>query len=166
MLTDLYRMQRMIGATPGPLTCFLLERGLKTFALRMEHHNRAGLAVARMLEAHSKVEKVWYPALTSHPDHKIGTEQMRGFGSVITFLVKGGERETRKFIDALELFLITPSLGGSESLVTQMATMSFFDYPEDYRRSIGMVDNLVRIALGLEDVEDLLADLQQALETI
>jgi cystathionine gamma-synthase len=166
LLNDLYRMQRMIGATPGPFTSFLLERGLKTFALRMEQHNRAGLAVARMLESHPKIEKIWYPGLKSHPDHRIASQQMRGFGSMISFLVKGGDRETRKFIDALELFLITPSLGGSESLVTQMSTMSFFDYPEDYRRSIGMVDNLVRIALGLEDVEDLIADLQQALDKI
>ncbi|MEW5744638.1 MAG: aminotransferase class I/II-fold pyridoxal phosphate-dependent enzyme [Nitrospirota bacterium] len=166
LLTDLYKMQRMIGATPGPLTCFLLERGLKTFAMRMEHHNRAGLAVARMLEAHPKIEKVWYPALESHPDHTVAMEQMNGFGSVITFLLKGGDRETRRFIDALELFLITPSLGGSESLVTQMSTMSFFDYPEDYRQAIGMVDNLVRLALGLEDVDDLIADLKQALDRI
>ena len=86
----------------------------------MEHHNKAGLAVARMLEAHPKIEKVWYPGLESHPDHKIAMEQMKGFGSVISFLVKGGDKETRKFIDSLELFLITPSLGGSESLVTQM----------------------------------------------
>jgi len=166
LLNDLNRMQRMIGATPGPFTCFLLERGLKTFAMRMEHHNRAGLVIARMLESHPKIEKVWYPGLASHPDHRIAVQQMRGFSSVITFLVKGGDRETRKFIDSLELFLITPSLGGSESLVTQMATMSFFDYPEDRRRSIGMVDNLVRIALGLEDVEDLIADLKQALDRI
>ena len=166
LLNDLYRMQRMIGATPGPFTSFLLERGLKTFALRMEHHNRAGLAVARMLESHPKIEKIWYPGLESHPDHRIAIQQMRGFGSMISFLIKGGDRETRKFIDSLELFLITPSLGGSESLVTQMSTMSFFDYPEDYRRSIGMVDNLVRIALGLEDVDDLTADLQQALDKI
>jgi len=166
LLTDLYRMQRMMGATPGPFACFLLERGLKTFALRMEHHNRAGLTVAKMLEAHPKIEKVWYPGLPSHPDHKIAAEQMAGFGSVITFLVKGGDKEARQFIDALELFLITPSLGGSESLVTQMAMMSFFDYPEEYLKSIGMVDNLVRIALGLEDVDDLLADLQQALDKI
>jgi cystathionine gamma-synthase len=166
LLNDLYRMQRMIGATPGPFTSFLLERGLKTFALRMEQHNRAGLAVARMLESHPKIEKIWYPGLESHPDHQIAIQQMRGFGSMISFLIKGGDRETRKFIDTLELFLITPSLGGSESLVTQMSTMSFFDYPEDYRRSIGMVDNLVRIALGLEDVEDLIADLQQALDKI
>jgi len=166
LLNDLYRMQRMIGATPGPFTSFLLERGLKTFALRMEHHNRAGLAVARMLESHPKIEKIWYPGLKSHPDHRIAIQQMHGFGSMISFLIKGGDRETRKFIDSLELFLITPSLGGSESLVTQMSTMSFFDYPEDYRRSIGMVDNLVRIALGLEDVDDLIADLQQALDKI
>ncbi|MDH4138198.1 MAG: aminotransferase class I/II-fold pyridoxal phosphate-dependent enzyme [Anaerolineae bacterium] len=166
LLNDLYRMQRMIGATPGPFTCFLLERGLKTFALRMEHHNHAGLAIARLLESHPKIEKIWYPGLESHPDHRIAVKQMRGFGSVITFLLKGGDKETRKFIDSLELFLITPSLGGTESLVTQMATMSFFDYPEDYRRSIGMVDNLVRIALGLEDVDDLIADLKQALNKI
>jgi cystathionine beta-lyase/cystathionine gamma-synthase len=119
-----------------------------------------------MLESHPKIEKIWYPGLKSHPDHRIAIQQMRGFGSMISFLIKGGDKETRKFIDSLELFLITPSLGGSESLVTQMSTMSFFDYPEDHRRSIGMVDNLVRIALGLEDVEDLIADLQQALNKI
>jgi cystathionine gamma-synthase len=144
----------------------LLERGLKTFGLRMEHHNLAGLAVARMLEEHPKVEKVWYPGLESHPDHRIASDQMQGFGSVVTFLLRGGDAETRAFIDSLELFLITPSLGGSESLVTQMSTMSFFDYPEDYRRAIGMVDNLVRLALGLEDVDDLIADLRQALDRV
>jgi cystathionine gamma-synthase len=166
LMNDLYKMQRMIGATPGPLTCFLLERGLKTFGMRMEHHNSAAVEIARMLESHPKIEKVWYPALESHPDHKIATEQMKGFGSVISFLVKGGNAETRKFIDALDLFLITPSLGGSESLVTQMWAMSFFDYPEQFRKDIGMVDNLVRLALGLENKDDLIADLKQALDTI
>jgi cystathionine beta-lyase/cystathionine gamma-synthase len=85
---------------------------------------------------------------------------------VVTFLLRGGDKETRKFIDSLELFLITPSLGGSESLVTQMSMMSFFDYPEEYRRNIGIVDNLVRLALGLEDVNDLTDDLKQALDKI
>ena len=165
-LDPVYKMQRMIGATPGPLTCFLLERGLKTFGLRMEHHNRSGLEVARFLEAHPKIEKVWYPGLRSHPDHNTAKNLMRGFGSLITFLVKGGDGETRRFIDSLKLFLITPSLGGSECLVTQMAPMSFFDYPEKYRKSIGMVDNLVRIALGLEDTEDVIFDLEQALARI
>jgi len=166
LLDDLYRMQRMIGAMPGPFTCFLLERGLKTFGLRMEQHNRAGMAVARMLESHPKIEKVWYPGLASHPDHAIARKQMKGFGSLISFLIRGGDAETRKFIDSLELFLITPSLGGSESLVTQMSMMSFFDYPEEYRLNIGIVDNLVRIALGLEDAEDLISDLEQALGRI
>jgi cystathionine gamma-synthase len=166
LMNDVYRMQRMIGATPGPLTCFLLERGLKTFGLRMKHHNEAGLAIARMLEAHPKIEKVWYPGLDSHPDRAIAREQMKGFGSVVTFLLRGDDAKTRKFIDNLELFLITPSLGGSESLVTQMWMMSFFDYPEDYRKKIGMADNLVRLAMGLEDVDDLIADLKQALEKI
>lgn len=164
LLNDLYRMQRMIGAVPSPLTCFLLERGLKTFAMRMEHHNKAGLAIARMLETHPMIEKVWYPGLASHPDHAIAKQQMKGFGSVVTFLLKGDDAKTRKFIDSLELFLITPSLGGSESLVTQMSMMSFFDYPEEYRQSIGIKDNLVRLALGLEDVDDLIADLKQALD--
>ncbi|MCX8070534.1 MAG: aminotransferase class I/II-fold pyridoxal phosphate-dependent enzyme [Thermodesulfovibrionales bacterium] len=166
LLNDLNKTQRMIGATPGPLTCFLLERGLKTFALRMEHHNKAGQLVAEMLEGHPKIEKVWYPGLKSHPDYNIAKSQMKGFASVVTFLVKGNDAETRRFIDSLELFLITPSLGGSESLVTQMSTMSFFDYTEDYRKAIGMVDNLVRIALGLEDIEDLIEDLKQALDRI
>jgi len=166
LLIDLYKMQRMIGAVPGPVTCFLLERGLKTLALRMEQHNNAGLAVAQMLESHPKIEKVWYPGLASHPDHGIAKDQMKGSGSVVTFLLKGGDKETRQFIDSLELFLITPSLGGSESLVTQMSTMSFFDYPEEHRREIGMVDNLVRLALGLEDVADLMDDLNQALEKV
>jgi len=166
LMNDVYRMQRMIGATPGPLTCFLLERGLKTFGLRMEHHNRAGLAIARMLETHPKIERVWYPGLESHPDRKIAKGQMKGFGSVVTFLLRGNDAKTRRFIDSLELFLITPSLGGSESLVTQMWMMSFFDYPEDYRKKIGMADNLVRLALGLEDVDDLIADIKQALDKI
>jgi cystathionine beta-lyase/cystathionine gamma-synthase len=91
---------------------------------------------------------------------------MKGFGSVVTFLLKGDDARTRKFIDNLELFLITPSLGGSESLVTQMWMMSFFDYPEEYRKKIGMSDNLVRLALGLEDVEDLISDLRQALDKV
>jgi len=166
LLEELNRLQRMIGSIPGPLSCFLLERGLKTFALRMEQHNRAGLLLAQVLERHPKIERVWYPGLASHPDYAVARQQMRGFGSVISFLVKGDGTQTQKFIDALELFLITPSLGGSESLVTQMATMSFFDYPVEYRQSIGMVDNLVRVALGLEDPEDLIADLQQALERL
>lgn len=166
LLEDLNKLERMFGATPGPHTCFLLERGLKTFGLRMEHHNRAGLAVAQFLESHPNVEKVFYPGLKSHPDYKVAKKQMRGCGSVISLLVKGNNKQTCKFIDSLELFLITPSLGGSESLVTQMAVMSFFDYTPEFRKSLGISDNLVRIALGLEDVEDLIADLDQALRKI
>jgi cystathionine gamma-synthase len=163
LLEDLNKLERMAGATPGPHTCFLLERGLKTFGLRMEHHNRAGLEVARFLEAHPKVEKVWYPGLKSHPDHRVAKKQMRGSGSVVSVRVKGNNKATCRFIDALELFLITPSLGGSESLVTQMAVMSFFDYTPEFRKALGITDNLVRLALGLEDVDDLIADLDQAL---
>jgi cystathionine gamma-synthase len=166
LLEDLNKLERMVGATPGPHTCFLLERGLKTFGLRMEHHNRAGLAVAKFLESHPKVEKVWYPGLKSHPDHRVAKKTMRGCGSVISILVKGNNKATCRFIDALDLFLITPSLGGSESLVTQMAVMSFFDYTPEFRKKLGITDNLVRLALGLEDVEDLIADLDQALSKV
>ena len=166
LLEDLNKVQRMIGSIPGPLSCFLLERGLKTFPLRMERHNRSGLLVAQALEKHPKIQKLWYPGLKSHPDFALAKAQMRGHGSVISFLVKADNQGTQKFIDSLELFLITPSLGGSESLVTQMATMSFFDYSCEYRQSIGMVDNLVRLALGLEEPEDLIGDLYQALERI
>ena len=166
LLEDLNKLERMAGATPGPHTCFLLERGLKTFGLRMEHHNRAGLEVAKFLEAHPKVEKVWYPGLKSHPDYRVAKKQMRGNGSVISIRVKGDNKGTCRFIDALKLFFITPSLGGSESLVTQMAVMSFFDYTPEFRQALGITDNLVRLALGLEDVEDLMADLDQALKKV
>jgi len=165
-MDEVFAMNKMIGAMPGAMGSFLLERGLKTFAMRMEVHNRNGLTVARFLEGHPKIEKVWYPGLPSHPDHAVAMQQMRGHGSVISFLVRGGNEETVRFIDSLDLFLITPSLGGTESLVTQMALMSFFDYPEEERQRIGMVDNLVRIALGCEDVEDLISDLEQALARV
>jgi cystathionine gamma-synthase len=166
LLEDLNKLERMAGATPGPHTCFLLERGLKTFGLRMEHHNKAGLTVAKFLESHPKVEKVFYPGLKSHPDHAVAKKQMRGNGSVISIRVRGNNKATCRFIDALELFLITPSLGGSESLVTQMAVMSFFDYTPEFREKLGITDNLVRLALGLEDPEDLMADLDQALSKV
>lgn len=165
-LEELNKLQRMVGSMAGPFSCFLLERGLKTFGLRMAHHNRAGLDVARFLESHPRVERVWYPGLKSHPDYRIARAQMHGFGSVISFLLKGDGKATHRFIDRLKLFLITPSLGGSESLVTQMATMSFFDYSAEYRASIGIADNLVRLALGLEDAHDLIADLEQALDRV
>jgi cystathionine gamma-synthase len=166
LLEDLNKLERMAGATPGPHTCFLLERGLKTFGLRMQHHNDAGLTVAKFLESHPKVEKVFYPGLKSHPDYGVAKKQMRGNGSVISIRVKGNNKATCRFIDALELFLITPSLGGSESLVTQMAVMSFFDYTPEFRKALGITDNLVRLALGLEDIDDLIADLDQALNKV
>jgi cystathionine gamma-synthase len=165
-LEDLNKLERMVGATPGPHTCFLLERGLKTFGLRMEHHNRAGLTIAKFLEAHPKVEKVFYPGLKSHPDYLVAKKLMRGNASVISIRVKGNNKATCRFIDSLKLFLITPSLGGSESLVTQMAVMSFFDYTPEFRKNLGITDNLVRLALGLEDVDDLIADLDQALKKV
>lgn len=166
LIEQLFSTQKMFGALPGALTCFLLERGLKTLPLRMKQHNHNGPLVARAMEGHPKIEKVWHPSLDSHPDHKIAEEQMDGSGSVISFLVKGGNDEAARFIDALEIFQITPSLGGTESLVTQMWIMSFFDFEPEERERLGIKDNLVRVALGGEDVEDLLADLEQALDKV
>ena len=166
MLDEVFRIHGMLGAIPGALTCFLLERGLKTFAMRMERHNQNGLTVARALERHPKVERIWHHGLESHPDHAIAKQQMRGFGSVISFLVRGGLEEAARFVDSLRIFLITPSLGGTESLVTQVAVMSYYEYPREQREALGIPDNLVRISLGCEDVEDLIADLFQALDKI
>src|ERR1700759_4244895 len=108
LLEDLNKLERMFGATPGPHSCFLLERGLKTFDLRMEQHNKSGLAVAKFFEAHPRIEKVFYPGLQSHPDYKVAKKLMRGNASVISILVKGNNKATCRFIDALKLFLITP----------------------------------------------------------
>ena len=159
-------LQGQLGGTIDPHCAYLLLRGLKTLAVRIEKHNRNGLAIARFLQNHPRVEHVYYPGLETHPDHAIAKEQMRGFGGVVSFLVKGGLDETLRFIDNLKLPYLGPSLGGVESLVYHPVTLTFNDMPVAEREKLGIMDNLVRYAAGIEDEEDLMADLDQALRAV
>jgi cystathionine gamma-synthase len=158
--------QKMTGGVPDPNSCFLLLRGLKTYSLRMERQNQTALDVAQRLEKHPKIKRVYYPALPSHRQHKLAKEQMRGFGGVVTFDVNGNLEQTLKFLDTLKLCLIAPSLGGPESLITHPATVTYYAMTREERIAIGITDELVRLAVGFEDVEDIIADLDQALAVI
>ncbi len=165
-ITALRQAQGVLGSVVAPQNAYLLERGLRTLALRVQKQNENGLAVAHFLEAHPKIERVWYPGLESHPDHELAQRQMSGFGGVISFNVKGDYEATQQFIDATQIPYIAPSLGGVESLIEQPALMSYYEMEPEDRRALGIGDNLVRYALGIEDADDLIADLLQALEQI
>jgi cystathionine gamma-synthase len=163
LLSALREVQGMLGGICDPNSAYLLMRGIKTLALRMERHNANGLAVARYLDEHPRVTRVHYPALPSHPDHAIAMAQMRGCGGVVSFEIDGDLQTTSRFIDRLRLPLIAPSLGGVESLVEQPALMSFYELTTEERLAVGMRDNLVRLSCGIEDSEAIIADLEQAL---
>jgi cystathionine gamma-synthase len=158
--------QGVLGTILPPQTAALLERGLRTLALRMARHNENGLAIARYLEAHPKIRQVWYPGLESHPDHSLACRQMSGFGGVVSFEVAGDLTQTGRFIDALHIPYIAPSLGGIESLIEQPALMSYYEKEPEERAALGISDSLVRFAIGIEDSADLIADLEQALAQI
>ena len=155
-----------VGSAADPHQAWMILRGLKTFAVRMEQHNRNALEVAEWLERHPKVERVWYPGLDSHPDHEVAKDQMRGFGGMVSFEVKGDEAQTLRFIDSLRLWLLGPSMGGVESLVSHPATVSYYELSHDERYRIGIYDNLIRLAVGIENIEDLIGDLEQGLAAI
>ncbi|MEM9187314.1 MAG: aminotransferase class I/II-fold pyridoxal phosphate-dependent enzyme [Planctomycetota bacterium] len=164
-LEPVRNLRGIMGAVNGPQNIYLLLRGLKTFELRMQRHNENGLAVARFLESHPRVEKVYYPGLESHRDHEIAKQTMRGFGGMVTFLVKGADwRATADIVDAARLARIAPSLGGVESLIEQPLLMSYYNCTPDEREAYGIPDNMIRLACGIENPEDLIADLAQALE--
>ncbi len=165
-IAPLRQAHSMFGGVVDPGCSYLLLRGLKTLGLRMERHNGNGLQVARFLAGHPAVTEVHYPGLPGHPDHAQAVRQMRGFGGVVSFAVRGGMEGVRSFIDALRIPLIGPSLGGVESLVEQPALMSHYELDPAQRRAIGVSDGLVRYALGIEDTDDLIADLAQALERV
>lgn len=156
----------VMGAVSDANTAYFLLRGLKTLGVRVRHQNDTGLQVAQFLAAHPAIERVWYPGLPSHPDHETAVRQMSGFGGVVSFTVRGDLRRTAQFVDALQIPYISPSLGGTESLVGQPALVSYYPYSPEERRALGIGDNLVRLALGLEDADDLIADLKQALAYI
>lgn len=163
IMAPVAELLEMTGSITDPNTSFLLERGLRTLGIRVERHNLNGQRVAEFLESHPKVEKVFYPGLASHPDHDRAVRLMEGFGGVVTFLFKGGLRETLDFIDRCEIPYLSPSLGGVESIIDPVAPMSFWKMSKAERESIGMTDNLVRLATGIEDSEDIINDLEQAL---
>ncbi len=153
----------VLGGVCDPQPAALLERGLKTLALRVERQNRTAQAVAEFLDRHPRVRRVWYPGLASHPDHAVATAQMSGFGGVVSFELAAGLAGTSAFVDALRLPIIAPSLGGVETLVEQPALMSYYELSTAEREAVGIRDNLVRLSLGLEDPQDLIADLARAL---
>jgi cystathionine gamma-synthase len=144
---------------------YLLERGLKTFELRMQRHNANGQAIAEFLAGHPRVEKVFYPGLPSHPYYEVARRQMKGCGGLVTFLVKNADwRQTAAVVDACQVARIAPSLGGVESLIEQPLIMSYYETPPADRRRFGIPDNMIRLASGIENAEDLIEDLRQALE--
>jgi cystathionine gamma-synthase len=153
----------LMGAVCDPHAAYLVHRGLKTLALRVHQQNASSQAIAEALQSHRRVKQVWYPGLPSHPSHAIATRLMRGFGGVVTFELEGDLDSTSKFIDALEIPRIAPSLGGVESLVEQPALMSYFELSTEQREAVGIRNTVVRYAVGIESADDLIADLLQAL---
>ncbi len=153
----------ILGAVPDANAAYLLLRGLKTLAVRMERHNDNALRVARWLEAHPRVRRVWYPGLESHPDHEVARRSMAGFGGVVTFELDADFETAVRFVDGCRLPYLAPSLGGVESLIEMPATMSYWDRTPEERAAYGITDSLVRFSCGIEDPEDLIADLEQSL---
>jgi len=164
MIGAVKETQAMLGDVSDPHTAYLLLRGLKTLALRVRQQNRTALSVARFLQNHPAVRHVFYPGLPNHPDYPIARQQMEGFGGVVSFTLNADLETTGRFIDHLTIPHIGPSLGGVESLVEQVALMSYYELSTEEREAIGIADNLVRLAVGIEDPDDLIADLAQALD--
>ncbi len=158
-------IQNAAGAVLGPMDSWLVLRGVKTLAVRMRQHNENGLAVAKFLSEHPKVKKVHYPGLVSHPQHELAKKQMTGFGGMLSFET-GSLENAKKVLKSVRLCSLAESLGGVETLISHPATMTHASVPPEQRQRLGITDGLVRISVGIEDVEDLIADLEQALERI
>ncbi len=160
----LYFIQNASGAVCGPMDSFLVLRGIKTLHVRMQRHCENGKAIAEYLTKHPKIEKVFWPGLESHPNHAIAKSQMTDFGGMISFVPKGGSYEDAiKIVEKLEIFTLAESLGGVESLAGHPASMTHASIPKEEREKSGVVDSLIRLSVGIEDVEDLIADLEQAI---
>ena len=161
---EIYRIQNSSGAITSPMDSFLVLRGIKTLHLRMERHCENGEKVARFLKNHPKINRVFWPGFKDHPNHDVAVKQMRGFGGMISFSLKGNERNhALEILKKVKLFALAESLGGVESLIGHPATMTHASIPKKEREQSGIVDSLIRLSVGIEDVEDLLADLNQAL---
>lgn len=160
-------LQNASGATPGPQDCFLVLRGIKTLHLRMERHSQNGKTIAAYLKNHPKVEKVYWPGFEDHPNHDIAKKQMRDFGGMISFTLKGNRLEdAKKVMENFQVFALAESLGGVESLCGHPASMTHASIPKEEREKVGLVDSLIRLSVGVEDAEDLKNDLAQALSSI
>jgi len=164
LAADLRFLQNATGPVPGPMDCFLVLRGIKTLAVRMDAHERNAGRVARMLADHPGVERVYYPGLPTHPDHAVASRQQRGFGGMVTFVVAGGVERATEILSRLRLFTLAESLGGVESLAEHPASMTHASIPPARRAELGVGDGLIRLSVGIEDGDDLLADLRQAIE--
>ncbi len=161
----IYFLQRAVGAILGPMDCFLISRGIKTLAVRMDRHDSNGRAIAKFLEGHAKVKRVLYPGLASHPQHELAKRQQRGFGAMISFDL-GSVSAARTLLNNVHLCSLAESLGGVETLISHPATMTHSAIPAEVRIQSGITDGLVRLSVGIEDVEDLIADLDQALAKV
>jgi len=159
-------LQNAIGAVPAPFDCFLVLRGIKTLHLRMQAHEKNAIVVSQFLETHPKVVKVIYPGLKSHPQHELAKRQQSGFSGMITFYIKGGINESRKFLENLKLFVVAESLGCVESLAEHPAIMTHASVAPEVRAKLGISDNLVRLSIGVEEIEDILNDLKYALDQV
>ena len=156
-------LQNAVGAVAGPFDSYLALRGVKTLALRMKQHNESGLKIAKWLEQHPRVKQVIYPGLESHPQHALAVKQMQGFTGMISIFLDGDIDSARRFLEAVEIFALAESLGGVESLIEHPAIMTHASIPAENRQKLGIHDNFVRISVGIEDSDDLIADLEQAL---
>jgi cystathionine beta-lyase len=164
---EMYRIQNSSGAVPGPMDCFLVLRGIKTLHLRMDRHCENGAKIAHFLKAHFAVEKVYWPGFKSHSNHAIARQQMRDFGGMLSFTLKGNKlQDALAVFKNLKLFSLAESLGGVESLIGHPATMTHATIPKEIRERSGIVDSLIRLSVGVEDAEDLIEDLRQALEVL
>jgi len=165
LATEMYRIQNSSGAVTAPMDSFLVLRGIKTLHLRMQRHCENGERIARFLSTHPKVDKVYWPGFETHPNHHVAKAQMRGFGGMISFTLKGNQlQDALDLVKKVEIFALAESLGGVESLIGHPATMTHASIPKEVREQSGVVDSLIRLSVGVEDADDLIADLKQALE--
>ncbi len=160
---QLASLRSAVGGVAGPLDAYLVLRGVKTLALRMERHQANAIRVAQWLADHSRAEHVYYPGLDGHPHHALAARQMKGYGGVVSFVLRGGMSDVGEFLNALQVFTLAESLGGVESLVGHPATMSHSSLSTEERSALGIPDNLVRLSVGIEHIDDLLTDLDRAL---
>ena len=156
-------LQNVLGTCEAPFDCFLVLRGIKTLALRMEAHHAGALAIARWLEGHAAIARVHHPGLPSHPQYALAQRQMTGCGGTFSFRVRGGQAEAFGLLGAVRVFTLAESLGGVESLIEHPATMTHASVPAEIQEQMGITGDLIRISVGIEDVADLIADLDQAL---